>query len=57
MSDFAYGCKAGMIITIFILLIIAAGCPDLVGRYTAEVDNSYDKYRVYNEDNLPKDVN
>lgn len=53
----AWGMDVAFRTIIAILFIVAVTCPELVGKYKATLDNTYDKYRTYNDSTLPLDVN
>ena len=51
-EHFVWGLDAGFRTIIAILFIVAVTCPELVGKYKAQMDNSYDKHRFYSETSM-----
>jgi hypothetical protein len=51
-ENFVWGMEIGFKAIIALLIIVALTCPHLVGKYSAEMDNSYDKHRFYSETSM-----
>lgn len=49
-EDFLYGLWLGARIMVWILLLTIVSFPETVGTWHAQVDNAYDKARIYNTD-------
>ena len=56
-ENFAWGVDVVLKTVIALLVIMALTCPELVGKYKATLDNTYDKYRTYNDSTIPLDTN
>ncbi len=47
-ESFFYGLRLGATVMIWFLILAIVAFPNTVGAWKAEVDNAYDKVRVYN---------
>jgi len=47
-ENFFYGVWLGARIVVWILFLVIIAFPETVGTWHAQVDNAYDKARVYN---------
>ena len=51
-ENFVWGMEVGFRTVIALLFIVAMTCPELVGKYKAQMDNAYDKHRFYSETSM-----
>ena len=50
LENFLYGLWLGARIMVWFLLLVIVAFPETVGTWHAQVDNAYDKARIYNTD-------